>query len=51
MNCQWITQAALAAVTLGDIAGADGFSLSLVDHRSGRTRRHDYDVAVLPVVA
>ena len=37
--------------TLGDIAGADGFSLSLVDPRTGRTLQLDYDVDVLPVIA
>lgn len=37
--------------TLGEIAGADSFSLSLVDPRAGRTLQLDYGVTVLPVIA
>jgi hypothetical protein len=37
--------------TLGEIAGADRFEISLIDPGSGLTLRHGYDVTTLPVVA
>lgn len=36
---------------IGEITGADHFAMALVDPRKGRSLRHGYDVAVLPLVA